>query len=285
MDAHVLAAAMEFFGMESLDDEPNQEVFPPGVWMLHREERKDLLLSVCGAIVEQYSDITTFKADDSNEGRNEDKVLSYAKELLTFGLFYKEHVDGVHLGDGVRMLLWWRFMMLIFKSTSRINYSIEAFIILAQHDYLLSERERMQLLYSRFINTHGLPGKNISCDLHMEHMNRLLKEAIKALHANKTPNAICRLGRCIGPLSDILNRYDTVHDSESPKCSHKPPKTEKDLNLLVKELLKAEVFNNKPGRTHNSFATFKNNPMSTLLKDDVQGWMSTQWTKLIAGLL
>ena len=50
-----------------------------------------------------------------------------------------------------------------------------------------------------------------------------------ALHANKIPNAICQLERCIGPLSDILNRYDTVHDSESPKCSHKPPKTEKDL--------------------------------------------------------
>ena len=40
MDAHVLAAAMEFLGMENLDEEPSAEVFPPGVWMLHREERK-----------------------------------------------------------------------------------------------------------------------------------------------------------------------------------------------------------------------------------------------------
>ena len=47
------------------------------------------------------------KADNSNEGRNKDKSLSYAEELSTFGLFYQEHVDGVHLGDGVRMLLWW----------------------------------------------------------------------------------------------------------------------------------------------------------------------------------
>ena len=113
MDAHDLAAAMEFLGVESLDDEPNQEVLTPGVWMLHREERKDLLLSVCGAMVKQYSDITTLKADDLNKGSNEDKVLSYAKELF-FGLFYKEHVDGVHLGDDARMLLWWCFLMLFF---------------------------------------------------------------------------------------------------------------------------------------------------------------------------
>ena len=289
MDAHVLAAAMEFLGMENLDEEPSAEVFPPGVWMLHREERKDILLSVCGAIVEQYTDISTFKdasdKDESNKRRDEDRVLSYAKEVLTFGLFYKELVDAVHLGDGVRVLSWWRFMMLIFKSTSRTNYSIEAFVLLAQHKYLLNPRERTQLLYSRFINTHGLPGKNISCDLHMEHLNRLLKDSIQALGANKTPNAINRLGRCIAPLADVLDRYDTAHSAEAQQSSHKPPKLDKDLTTLVKELLKAEVFNNKPGRKHRSFSSFTNNPMSSLLKNDVQKWMSTQWTKLLAGLL
>ena len=33
-------------------------------------------------------------------------------------------------------------MMLIFKSNGRANYSIEAFILLAQHKFLLSPRER-----------------------------------------------------------------------------------------------------------------------------------------------
>ena len=30
---HILAAAMEFLGMESLEDEPNQDILPPDVWM------------------------------------------------------------------------------------------------------------------------------------------------------------------------------------------------------------------------------------------------------------
>ena len=75
-------------------------------------------------------------------------------------------------------------MVLIFKSNGRTNYSIEAFILLAQQKFLLSPRERAQLQYSRFIDTHGMPGRSISCDLHMEHLNQLLQDAIKALGAN-----------------------------------------------------------------------------------------------------
>ena len=130
-----------------------------------------------------------------------------------------------------------------------------------------------------------MSGRNISCDLHMEHLNRLLKDAIKALGANKTLNAINRLGRCIAPLGDVLDRYDTVHSTEPQTSSHKPPKADKDLTILINELLKAKVFSNEAGRKHRSFSNFTNNPMSSLVKDDVQKWMSTQWTKLLAGLL
>ena len=45
VDAHVLAAAMEFLGMDE-DEEPSAEVFPPGVWMLHREKRRYFAVSV-----------------------------------------------------------------------------------------------------------------------------------------------------------------------------------------------------------------------------------------------
>ena len=101
-----------------------------------------------------------------NKG-NQDQVLAYAKEVMSFGLLYTE-LDAVREGDGLCVLRWW-FMLLIFKATSRKNYSIEAFILLAQYQYLLSPREESQLLYSRFINTHSLLGRNISYDLYMEH--------------------------------------------------------------------------------------------------------------------
>ena len=176
-------------------------------------------------------------------------------------------------------------MLLIFKATSQKNYSIEAFIILAQYQYLLSPRERDQPLYSRFINTHGLPGRNISCDLYMEHLNRLLKDAIRALGANKTPKAIGRVGRCTAPLDEILERFDTIHNYSSQSDHHKKPSANKDITSMLEQLRKADVFHYTHGRKHHAFSNFRNNPIITLQQEDVSEWMKSQWTKLLAGLL
>lgn len=53
------------------------------------------------------------------------------------------------------------------------------------------------------MNTHGHCGKNISADLHMEHLNRVCKDAVTYLGANKTPNAIVRIGKAVGTISNI----------------------------------------------------------------------------------
>ena len=132
---------------------------------------------------------------------------------------------------------------------------------------------------------HGLPGRNISCDLYMEHLNRLLKDAINALGANKTPKAIDRLGKCIAPLGEVLDTYDRVHGVESQTSRHNPPSVDKDLTVIINELLKANVFNSSPGRKHYAFSSFTNNPVSLLEEDNVNKWMKIQWTKLTAGLL
>ena len=88
-------------------------------------------------------------------------------------------------GDGSRVLICWKFLFLIFRENSCTNYSIEAFIFLVQHAFLFSPHQSQQLLQSRFVNVHGLPSKNVSCDLHMEHLNRLLKTCIATLGPNK----------------------------------------------------------------------------------------------------
>ena len=56
----------------------------------------------------------------------------------------------------------------------RKNYTLEIFQVLYNCEYGLSPRQAHQVVWSRFVNVHGLPGHNIPCDLHMEHLNRLL---------------------------------------------------------------------------------------------------------------
>ena len=67
--------------------------------------------------------------------------------------------------------------------------------MLSQYHLTLPPRLAEQLMWSRFINTHGHAGHNISCDLHIEHMNRVAKTAIEGLGANKSEKAITRVGK------------------------------------------------------------------------------------------
>ena len=57
----------------------------------------------------------------------------------------------------------------------------------------------MQFVWSRCINTHGIPGKNIPSDLFMEHLNRICKEVVLTLdRSNTTLEAIQCVGKCVG---------------------------------------------------------------------------------------
>ena len=76
--------------------------------------------------------------------------------------------------------------------------AIEAFVLLAQEKFLQSPRIALQLKWSRTINTHGKPGKNIPCDLHMEHLNHEAKNAFIGLGSNITDQSVKRIGQCLG---------------------------------------------------------------------------------------
>ena len=131
---------------------------------------------------------------------------------------------------------------------------------------------------------HGLPGKNISCDLYMEHLNRLLKDAIKALGDNKTPLTVWESASLLWETYSItLILSINLHLKE--QITKFQVLTRTYMTHIVNELCGAGVFNDVPGRKHASFKTFKNNPILTLNKKDVNGWMKVQWTKLLAGLL
>ena len=75
------------------------------------------------------------------------------------------------------------------------NYSVEA--VHVQLQFTLSPRMAAQLKWNRTVNIHGRPGKNVSSDLHMEHLNRECKNAISSMGANITGKSIQKVGRAI----------------------------------------------------------------------------------------
>jgi len=91
--------------------------------------------------------------------------------------------DSIKEGDGDRIIIHWKFLLKVFKASGRRNYTIEAFHLLAQI-VLFSPRKVAELKWNRTINTVGRIGHNIPNDLHMEHLNRIMKCMMENLGSN-----------------------------------------------------------------------------------------------------
>ena len=186
--SYILVACMQMLEMDSLSDVPTAEEFGFSVdsWMNSDITRRSEIYWFCQAFVDRHVDFSyhTVKA------RSSDDVINYSNDVISLGLFYSNYKDTVKEGDGQRVKLCWKYLLPVFKALDKRNYSGKVLRMLYSCNYMLSPRQSQQLLYSRFINTHGLPGRNIAADLHMEHLNRACKDAIKGLGANKTEKSL-----------------------------------------------------------------------------------------------
>ena len=244
---YVICAALNVFNMDTI------ESFPENVeneWNLEsKDERRCKLYSLAEEIVAQFVDLSAVSDSKENQSISVDHINEYSKELLSLGLLYMEYQDAIREGDGDR------YFMVLFKVTNHRNYATEAFITLAECDWFLPQRQAMQLKYSRFINIHGRPGCNVPCDLYMEHINRLVKICIQHLGANKTERAIQRIGRCIGPIDEILYSYDEENGVSPSSITHNIPSLIHDRDCIIRELRESKVFAVEHGREYRHFKT------------------------------
>ena len=66
------------------------------------------------------------RIDDQDTEKCDDGVYLYAIELLSLGLLRHAFDDAIREGDGERRLLYWKFLLIFFKSTNHHNYTKEA---------------------------------------------------------------------------------------------------------------------------------------------------------------
>ena len=70
---------------------------------------------------------------------------------------------------------------------------------------------KQQLVWEQTVNVHGRPGKNIPCDLYMEHLNRQCKGTIGSLGPTvSSVNMVARIGKSVGELMKITTQYDSI---------------------------------------------------------------------------
>lgn len=95
----------------------------------------------------------------------------------------------------------------------------------------------------------GKPGKNVPCDLHIEHLNRRLKDMIRNIHSKNPENAIDRIAKSIGTINQVCEILEQENQALKISGRHTRPAFTKELNLMVGELEDQQVFkslNRKP---------------------------------------
>lgn len=124
--------------------------------------------------------------------------------------------------------------------------------------------------------------KNVSCDLHMEHLNRECKESLSGLGSNITDHSVERVGKCIGRLIPIVQQFDTVNGIPS-QCSHHSNRSRKgDIEKIVKQLTEtSRVFSRQTGRAHRRYPNFQSNVMRKISLPELKKWMSQRFRKLV----
>lgn len=156
------------------------------------------------------------------------------------------------------MSLYWKSLAVIFKSSNHPNYAKEAITLLLQITYLFSERKKAQLLWSRCVNTKGVKGCNMPCDLHMEHLNRYLKTAMRGMGGNITPEAIAKAAKSMGTTVQVCSAFEEQTVSVKRACDkHSYPSIKKDLAKMVNILSQEDVFTTLRKREHAGFEKMK----------------------------
>lgn len=238
--------------MKTLNDQPSEDIVtsPEITWTQSDHERKSLLERLSNMVVEKFIN-NFFNSSIYSSG---DGVHDYTKHLISIGCIYLLFKDAIKEGDGNRVLQYYRYLLPVFINAGRRNYANESLNLLCQYHFDLPPQMAQQLIWSRFVNTVGIRGRNIPADLHLEHLNRILKGTVEGLGSNKSKEGIVRCSKALGVVHATLKKYDEDNNISLSSGAHGRPEYKKELQTIIKELQENKVFNVIPGRKHASFS-------------------------------
>ena len=221
----------------------------------------------------QLTPVETMLEVPATEPEERDDMYNYACARLNLGLLLRNVDDTVKEGDGERIIRCWRFFLLYYKASGRHKYALATFLLISNVTAVLSEQKSHRLIWNRTINTKGGAGKNISCDIRLEQWNRVTKELLSHLGLNL--NEICaqRESNAIAFINDILKAIDEDLMLQQPTGKHMIKKKEADLQTLVNEFIRQDIFTFTPGRFYGCFEKFDTNLSAEMDVCTLANWL------------
>ena len=212
----------------------------------------------------------TKKAQDHSE----ECVHNYHSARLTFGLLMMVFNDSVKEGDSASLLKFLKVALLFLHTHNRVKYAYVVLLFLAKVYAILSEKLAFEVLHNRAFNNSGKAGGNFPLDLRMEHLNKLLKLALKQLASNISEPATQRIAKSLSTLEDILCMADIDCNLKARSGFHSSKHLDETVITITKDLHDIKAFSVQPGREYKSFKGFKRNLLHKLDYREFYSWVS-----------
>lgn len=217
---------------------------------------------------------------DSTSNTEPDGVFNYACSVMFYGMIFREFTDCIREGDADREEICWKILLMLFRvkfkgKCHRVKYAHTAFKYLAQVKAILSPQMAHKLKWGRYFNSSGGKGKNIPCDLRIEHEVRALKSRFDSLGKNLTPENAQKIATSQGNLSAIVSNFDVHVKPPIQTTGHTKLSSELDIDIMVNDLLVADVFSYQSKRFHSVFKGLPGSPISQLDIPNTLHWMKT----------
>lgn len=191
--------------------------------------------------------------------RAQDDMYHYQCNFLEHGLLYMNFLDSISEGDGDRILLCWKFLLLHFHADKggSAKYALEALYLQFQQQALLTPRQAYRQKWNRGVNNQGHIGKNVPLDLEVEHNNNMLKEAVRKMGPSLSLHAVNRAAKMTKLAAETVDKI--AHECQIMRRSgkHFVKSTKKDMQKIVQVLFQQKALLNVPGRSYKHFANFK----------------------------
>ena len=277
-EGHVIAAALEFFGMEALDSYCPR--IPRGAAKQDPHLRKRSLHHIVGEFIDEvimndmkrHLDMVARNTQEADED-NQDGVHSYAVNVMKYCLLRRVNVTATRSGDGDRLIRHWKYAMLLYDSVHKTKYRLESFLFLAAMLALYTPRHREQVTWNRFISLSGGKGRNLDGDYVMELLNKYAKSRVKLIGPTHSPEIVMRIGKTMMFCHDVQVQLERQVRADFLSRDHTRQNLHDDLMKVVAELKKADVFKRMPGRSHPSFQDEPGDIFSSIDVAEFHNWL------------
>ena len=267
---HLLAAACEILGITKLD---SHVPLPPNVKHGQASDKFAYVRSIASQVVERCTLIEEAFTDE-RLANTKDAKYNYARVLCHYGALVMEFLDSGDEGDGERGFHCWRLFLLHFRASGRTKYSLQALRLQFQVKSMLSPQLAHEVMWHRFVNTRGGPGRNIPCDLYNEHVNKLLKEIIMNTGSNLTKEALQRSARSVSTLQAVCLQFDKVSGVPVGTSAHATYRDKKDIKKVIGIVIENNLLSMSTMKTAlTTYPRIHFNPLNDWDKSKTKEWI------------